>query len=95
MSPDMAWEPPPVPPHGYDWDDISSQLDRRPNQWLRVGDNIQLSVINAIRQGSVRAFRPIHVRGRAGYGYEVRTANNSNGTATLFLRYFDDQAVGS
>ena len=35
----------------------------RPNDWLRVGDNVPISVMNAVRQGSVRALQPVHVSG--------------------------------
>jgi hypothetical protein len=89
----MRWESPPVPEHGLDWARVAGNLRAHPGEWLRLGDGISVSVINAVRQASIRALQPIHINGRPGFGYEVKTRNNDRllGTATLYMRYVQQE----
>lgn len=97
MAEEMVWEQPPKPGHGYDWAEVARTLRSRPGQWLRVFDSGPVSIVNAIRQSSIKALMPIHRPGKDGYGFEVRTTNNkTNGTqrqATLYLRWVPELQV--
>lgn len=93
MTGGMAWESPPPPHHGYDWSEIARALRANPTEWLRVFDNGPVSIVNAIRQGSVSALTPVTRPGWASGGFEVRTRNNSQGpprVCTLYLRFMPD-----
>jgi hypothetical protein len=84
-----TWEAPPPSPSGFDWTAIAQALRENPEQWLKLFDSGPASVVNAIRQGSIRALRPMVLRGGRG-GFEVRTTENRPGpprTATCYLRY--------
>jgi hypothetical protein len=92
----MQWETPPRPSHGYDWADIARDLRANPNRWLKVFEAGPVSIVNAIRQASITALQPIHRPGRDGYGFEVKTYNNSlerPRTCTLYLRWVPDLEV--
>lgn len=84
------WESP--PPNGsHDWTAIADQLRARPNQWLMLGEDSPIGVVNALRQDSIRAIHPIKRRKDTHEGFEVMTRNNKTGppkTADLYLRYF-------
>lgn len=96
MTGGMAWESPPPPHHGYDWGEIARSLRANPHEWLRVFDSGPVSIVNAIRQGSIAALTPVIKAGYAG-GFEVRTRNNSSGpprVCTLYLRFVPTQEGG-
>ena len=81
---DLTWEQPPARSGAtYNWNEIAQQLRARPTVWAKIDDNVKVSTINALRQGSVRVLHP-------DMGFEVRTTNNVREAprkATLFLRY--------
>lgn len=76
---------PPAKSHNYEWDKIAKRLRRNPEKWLLVFEGDRLSLVTAIRLGSIRVLSPDK-------GFEVQTANNKRpegGTRTcdLWLRY--------
>lgn len=81
----VEWEdPPPVDERvRYDWAKIAAQLRERPNEWAKVFDLDRTSVVNALRQGKIKALLPDH-------GFEVMTRNNVRKpvrVCSLYLRY--------
>lgn len=93
MTNGMSWQNP--PPNGrYDWAAITAELRAHPNEWLLVFEDGPVSVINALRQDSVRAVTPMRRRNQEVEGYEVMTRNNRPGPprmADLYLRYYVPQ----
>jgi hypothetical protein len=85
----LAWESPPVPEHGIDWEAVASLLRSRPGEWLKIFDSGLVSVVNAVRGNGIRALQPYVPPGRVGPGFEVRTRNNNRETktCTLYLRW--------
>jgi hypothetical protein len=65
----VVWESPPTTGVKYDWDAIAEQLRTQPMKWAKVFDDGRVSVVNAARQGNIKAVHP-------SLGFEVRTANN-------------------
>ena len=89
-----AAEPPPARKR-RDWGPVVKQLRRKPEKWHLVIENCKVSVIQAIRQGSVSALLPSK-------GFEVRQGNTHRPDdgpkrADLYLRYVpeNDQQEGS
>lgn len=80
----VEWEtPPPTGKNRYNWVVIADQLRAQPLEWGKVFDRDKISVVNAIRQGSVKPLRP-------DLGFEVRTANNTRAPGrmcSLYIRY--------
>lgn len=84
------------PPGGrrkYDWRAIARRLRRRPMAWALIFEDDRSSVVNAIRQGSVKVLAPER-------GFELMTRHNrvvevSDGKTTricdLYLRYNPDK----
>ena len=74
----------------YDWQAVSKKLRDNPGRWAQLGDHpIPMSVINAVRQGSVTALRPtdgFKVRSRA-----ITTDDEGVRVANLFLKYDDPE----
>ena len=85
---DITWEAPPESGVKYDWEKIAALLKTEPGKWARIFDKDRVSVVNAIRQGSVQAVRP-------DLGFQVRTTNNDRQavprTCTLYMRYDPDR----
>lgn len=84
----VVWEAPPsTPKHRFDWDAIAGALREQPYEWGKVFEKDRTSVVNAIRQGSVK---PLHRE----LGFEVRTTNNTREPVrmcTLYMRYNPDK----
>ena len=80
----VGWEvPPPEGRNKYDWPAIAVLLQSRPGQWAKIFDEDRVSIVNAIRQGSVRILAPEN-------GYQIRTRNNvryPERKCTLYMRY--------
>ena len=82
----IGWERPSPSRHGYDWDSIAAQLKARPGEWLKIFEDGPTSVVNGIRNGNVKALRPVD-------GFESTTRNNKKAepgkpkTCDLYLRY--------
>jgi len=77
-----AWDDP-TPNPRRDWSEIANQLRERPGEWLRIFEHGPTSTANAIRQGDVKAVRPVD-------GFQVTTRNNVSHprkTCSLYLRY--------
>ena len=80
---DVTWETPPKAGVKYDWEAIAEKLKAEPMTWAKVFENDRASVVNAIRQGSIKAVRPEA-------GFQVKTAHNVRlpiRTCTLYMRY--------
>ena len=80
--------PPPQRAQRYDWDKVAAELRKNPGKpndnegWGLVFEGDKSSLVVAIRQGSIRAFR--------GGGFEIRTANNTKEyprTCDLWMRF--------
>jgi len=86
----LTWERPPARSRAtYQWSQIAIELRANPMAWAKIDDTVRTSIINALRQGSIRVLHP-------DFGFEVRTTNNvrdSPRTATLFLRWNPDQVA--
>lgn len=92
---DVSWE---IPPQSeaetrvrYDWTKIAALLRERPGEWAKVFEDDRTSVVNAIRQGSVRVLHP-------DLGFEVRTRNNVRSPVrrcSLYLRYVAEKDNGT
>jgi hypothetical protein len=84
----VVWESPPLMSRNrFDWDVIANALRSEPMEWGKVFEEDRTSVVNAIRQGAVKALRP-------DLGFEVRTRNNVREpvrTCTLYMRYNPDK----
>lgn len=79
---DVTWETPPER-SGYDWAAIAVQLRSRPGEWARIFDSDRISLVNAIRQGSVSPLDPT-------LGFEVLTRNNVRSPirkCSLYMRW--------
>jgi hypothetical protein len=86
---EVTWEsPPPIGQGRYDWAVIAEKLMTQPGEWAKVFDKDKTSIVNAIRQGKIRAVR-------RDLGFEVQTANNIRKpvrTCSLYMRYVPDSA---
>ncbi len=86
---EVTWEsPPPVGQGRYDWAVIAEKLRTQPGEWAKIFDTDKTSIVNAIRQGNVKAIRPED-------GFQIRTANNVRRpvrTCTLYMRYLPASA---
>lgn len=91
---DFVLEDPPNQPK-FDWEVIAEKARANPGQWGKVFDNERISLVEAIRQGSIAALRPAD-------GYEIATRNNKRvtgedgkerRTCTLYLRYVKPKRV--
>lgn len=84
----VGWEiPPPEGRNKYDWHAIADVLRSKPGTWAKIFDDDRVSIVNALRQGSVRVLAPSE-------GYEVRTRNNvryPERRCTLYMRWNPDQ----
>lgn len=81
----LVWEEPPFAP-AYDWLSIAKQAREKPMVWARVFEQDRVSVVNAIRQGSVGDVHP-------DLGFETKTANNRRYAprlCDLWIRYNPD-----
>ena len=102
MTGTMTWEAPPPPASGtgsgaYNWPDIARQVRAKPGEWLRVFENGPISIVNAVRQGSMTAINPTRRLTDKHAGFEIRTRNNKAGppkTADLYLRWWDPESEG-
>lgn len=82
---EVTWEDPPLGRGRYDWNQIAAQLRANPGQWAKVFEFDRTSVVNAVRQGSVRVLSPE-------LGFEVKTRNNVRGPVrmcSMFMRWVD------
>lgn len=81
---EVVWEsPPPIGQGRYDWGVIAEKLKTQPGEWAKIFDGDKTSIVNAIRQGNIKAVRPED-------GFQVRTANNVRRPVrmcTLYMRY--------
>jgi len=62
---------------------IAAKLKTQPGEWAKVFDTDKTSIVNAIRQGNVKAIRPED-------GFQIRTTNNVRRpvrTCSLYMRY--------
>jgi hypothetical protein len=66
---DISWRNPPGRPARYDWAAIAAKLQDNPMQWALVFTQDRASLVNALRQGGMRALHP-------DLGFESRTSNN-------------------
>lgn len=86
---EVTWEsPPPIGQGRYDWAVIAAKLRTQPGEWAKVFDEDKTSIVNAIRQGKIKALQPDD-------GFQIRTANNVRNpvrTCTLYLRFNPDRA---
>lgn len=68
----------------FDWKRIEKMLTERPNEWLQIGEQINVSTANAIRDGKIKLLLPIN-------GFEIVTRNNDTSksprVADHFVRY--------
>jgi hypothetical protein len=83
----VVWASPPEIRTKYDWRKIAEQLHRRPQEWARIFENDRVSIVNAIRQGSIAVLDPT-------LGFEVRTRNNSRAPirmCSLYMRYVPEK----
>jgi len=83
----VVWESPPEIRTRYDWKKIAAQLQRRPHEWAKIFERDRVSIVNAVRQGSVTDLLPQH-------GFEVRTRNNKSDpdrVCSLYLRYVPEK----
>ena len=80
----IEWEAPlPVERTRYDWVKIAAQLRARPEEWAKVFEKDRTSIVNALRQGKVKALHP-------DLGFEVMTRRNVRSPVricSLYLRY--------
>lgn len=69
-SPRMKFGEPPTPRGpAYDWAYIAKRLKRRPGEWALVFEKDRVSLVNAIKAGSISALREED-------GFITRTENN-------------------
>jgi hypothetical protein len=85
---EVVWESPPSSSKNrFDWDVIAKSLREAPMVWGKVFDQDRTSVVNALRQGSIKALHP-------SLGFELRTRNNVREPirlCTLYMRYNPDK----
>lgn len=78
----------PLKSHGrYDWVQIASDLRAHPGEWGMVFDLDRTSIVNAVRQGSIRVLAP-------DLGFEVRTRRNVLGevrSCQLWMRHVPEK----
>jgi hypothetical protein len=85
--PEYIWDSPP-PKTAFDWDQIAQDLRGKPMEWVQFKDRVKVSVVNALRQGSVPILHP-------DLGFQVEQRNTVKvprpPTCNLWLRYNPDQ----
>ena len=80
---DVTWETPPSVRVRYDWRAIAEHLRQRPGQWAKIFDDDKTSLVNALRQGSIKVLDP-------DLGFQCRTRNNTRyptRRCTLYMRW--------